>query len=77
KLAHRAIFGSDQKPVLCLNLWEVNQISAHIKGSTLNIDGYEFPLNHTSVQQGESRHLHVLGISHYKLKWMNLAQFTC
>ncbi len=21
KLAHRAIFGSDQKPVLCLNLW--------------------------------------------------------
>lgn len=32
---------------------EVNQISAHIKGSTLNVDGYTFPLSHTSAQQGD------------------------
>lgn len=32
---------------------EVNQISAQIKGSVLAIDGYEFPLNHTSAHQGE------------------------
>ncbi|EKT55700.1 sulfate/thiosulfate ABC transporter ATP-binding protein CysA [Providencia sneebia] len=32
---------------------EINQLHGHIKGSQLNIHGYEFPLPHTSAHQGE------------------------
>lgn len=32
---------------------EVNQLHGHIKGAQLQIDGYDFPLHHTSAHQGE------------------------
>lgn len=32
---------------------EVNQLRGQIKGAQLHIDGYDFPLHHTSVHQGE------------------------
>lgn len=32
---------------------EVNQLHGYIKGSQLQIDGYDFPLHHTSAHQGE------------------------
>ena len=48
-----AIWQSPETRFVLEFMGEVNQISAQIRGSILNIGGYEFSLNHSSAHQGK------------------------